>query len=134
MGNHSENYWNGRVEEDNFGGGDAGAPYAETEPANTAALTAQNMPLNEKQINPVKEYAQVAQDAAGQTKSEKRTITGDTTVLDSEKHQYTQNTTWAEKAFIDGEHGLQKVNVGGAKTLETATGLAGATQYYGKVN
>lgn len=101
---YSGSYWNGYLDETNFGGGAGGAIYTPTEPANSAALTSQNHPFNEEADVPVKEYNQEALEAAGQGKSEKTTFTNETTVLQGLKHQYVQNYDWIAKA-ISGTSG-----------------------------
>lgn len=104
---HAKDYWNGYLTETNYAGGSAGAAYAKTEPANTAALTAQNYPFNEAQPFPVLEYDQEAVEAAGQAADVKQTFTRTANILDGKKIQFLQNATWIDW-IID-----QKDNEGG---------------------
>ena len=95
---HSKDYWNGYVDETNYAGGDGGATYAETEPANTAALTSQNYPFNESQDFPSIEYKQEAVKAPGQNADVVKTFTSGLDILVGKKVQYVQNATWIGKA------------------------------------
>jgi hypothetical protein len=105
---HSNTYWNGRLTETNYAGGSAGAAYAKTEPANTAALTSQNYPFNETQTFPVLEYDQEAVEAAGQPADVKQTFTKSATILPGKKAQYLQLDDWIDWIIAqkDNEGGL----------------------------
>ena len=95
----SEDYWKGYDDETNFAGGVAGIAYAETEPANTAALTSQSFPTNETQEYPALEYDQQALEAAGQKMQVKNTFTVDKTFTPGKMIQYVQDNLWITKAM-----------------------------------
>ena len=99
--NYSEEYWKGRFTETNFGGGSAGAAYAKTEPANTAALTSLNYPENETQENPTKEYIHESKEAAGQGVDTVQTFTTDETITDGKMIQAFQTPYYLEAAVDD---------------------------------
>lgn len=95
----SDDYWIGYDDETNYAGGVAGAAYAETEPANTAALTSWNYPMNEEQDVPAIEYIHEAKEAAGQAMTTKQTFIVDETILPGKSVHFVQNATWIDKAI-----------------------------------
>lgn len=98
---HSKDYWRAIRHEDYYAG--MAANYDEAEPANTAALSSDNWPVNENQKYPVAEYIQVAHEAAGQKGDEKKTFTKDLMVKPGTKKHRVQNTTWIDKAVAFNE-------------------------------
>ena len=99
--NYSEDYWKGLLDETNFGGGSAGAAYAESEPANTTALTSYNYPFNETQENPTKEYIHEARESAGQAVATKDTFVTDTTITGGKIVQLFQSDYFLVAALSD---------------------------------
>lgn len=136
MPTHSKNYWKGYVNENAgaLGGGANGAVYAETEPANTAALTSASFWTNKTQKFPRKEYLQEKKKGAGMDSSEGTTFTEQTKIIPGEVEQYMQSSVWLTKSVAPfPTPGYQYVNVGGAKLNTSSTGLSTTTQYYFKI-
>ncbi|MFA5349505.1 MAG: hypothetical protein WC309_04035 [Candidatus Paceibacterota bacterium] len=105
---HSKSYWRGYLDETNFGGGSAGAAYAKTEPANTAALSSLPQPFNEVNVMPTAVYEQVAMESAGQPGDSKTTFTTDKTIVDGKLSQIMNGIVFlghALSTIIDDDEG-----------------------------
>lgn len=102
---HSKSFWRAYVNEDNFGGGDGGAAYAETEPADSDALTADNYPINTVQSYVKKEYIHEAERVAGQSGDVVKTLTTGINIIPGKRIHRLQNATWIDRviAYKDNE-------------------------------
>jgi len=123
---NSKLYWRAYVNETNYAGGDAGAAYAETEPANVAALTSDNTPMNVEQAYPDQEYLQPTERPAGLAGDVVQTFTTGILIKPAKKIQWVQNSTWIDKmvAYKDNEAALP---VGSwCEVFETGTGTYAA--------
>jgi len=103
---NSKSFWRAYVEENNggatwyFGAGAASTTdHSATEPANSAALTADNAPFNVKQNSPWHESLQIAEEMAGQSGSTKHTFISGKDGYDGKRIQYVQNATWIDRVI-----------------------------------